>query len=112
MNSVDFSYPKIRNMWKGYFLSIPIDQEEINMVQSVFMKADEVQELLGVSRSEAYRIMKNGGSWPESTSGYRRALLAKYVSPYRYNWMLNQRLCFFEKDLTMEDYCCKLRLQE
>ena len=58
MNSVDFSYPKIRNMWKGYFLSIPIDQEEINMAQSVFMKADEVQELLGVSRSEAYRIMK------------------------------------------------------
>ena len=28
------------------------------MAQSVFMKADEVQELLGVSRSEAYRIMK------------------------------------------------------
>ena len=28
------------------------------MAQSVFMKADEVQALLGVSRSEAYRIMK------------------------------------------------------
>ena len=28
------------------------------MATSVFMKADEVQELLGVSRSEAYRIMK------------------------------------------------------
>lgn len=28
------------------------------MAQSVFMKADEVQEMLGVSRSEAYRIMK------------------------------------------------------
>ena len=28
------------------------------MAQSVFMKADEVQELLGVSRSEAYHIMK------------------------------------------------------
>ena len=28
------------------------------MAQSVFMKADEIQELLGVSRSEAYRIMK------------------------------------------------------
>lgn len=38
MNPVDFSYLKIRNMWKGYFLSIPIDQEEINMVTSVFME--------------------------------------------------------------------------
>ena len=28
------------------------------MATSVFMKADEVQELLGVSRSEAYRFMK------------------------------------------------------
>lgn len=32
------------------------------MATSVFMKADEVQELLGVSRSEAYRIMKSGGA--------------------------------------------------
>mgnify|MGYP003532643434 FL=1 len=28
------------------------------MANSVFMKAEEVQELLGVSRSESYRIMK------------------------------------------------------
>jgi len=37
---------------------LPINQEEINMANSVFMKAEEVQELLGVSRSESYRIMK------------------------------------------------------
>lgn len=28
------------------------------MANSVFMKAEEVQELLGVSRSESYRIIK------------------------------------------------------
>ena len=49
MNSVDFSYPKIRNMWKGYFLSIPIDQEEFNMAQSVFMKADEEEGFIVLS---------------------------------------------------------------
>ena len=28
------------------------------MAQTIFMKADEVQELLGVSKSEAYKIIK------------------------------------------------------
>ena len=28
------------------------------MAQAIFMKADEVQELLGVSKSEAYKIIK------------------------------------------------------
>ena len=28
------------------------------MANSVFMKAEEVQEMLGVSRSESYRIIK------------------------------------------------------
>ena len=48
---------QIRNMWRDNSFHLPIYQEEINMANSVFMKAEEVQELLGVSRSESYRII-------------------------------------------------------
>lgn len=44
---------------KGLFpFNLPIDPEEINMANSVFMKPEAVQELLGVSRPESYRIIK------------------------------------------------------
>jgi hypothetical protein len=33
-------------------------KEVLNMANSIFMKAEEVQEFLGVSRTESYRIIK------------------------------------------------------
>ena len=52
---------------KGLFpFCLPIDLEEINMPNNVFMKAEEVQELLGVSRSESYRIMKKLNDDPKA----------------------------------------------
>jgi hypothetical protein len=41
---------------KGLFLT-PI-QEVSNIAESLFVRADEVIRLLGVSKSEAYRIIK------------------------------------------------------
>jgi len=44
----------------GIYEGVPFDfnKEGEIMAQAIFMKADEVQELLGVSKSEAYKIIK------------------------------------------------------
>ena len=45
------------NIWEGY-RDLQVYEEEKKKADSIFMKAEEIMRVLGVSQSEAYRIIK------------------------------------------------------
>lgn len=81
------------------------------MATSVFMKADEVQELLGVSRSEAYRIMKklNDDLKEKGFIVLSGRVSRKYLEEMIYSALVGVRFdvhCVISFLLLLVSFCC------